>query len=306
MSGRRLLRLRLLQLRRGRRVARRIAKRNRLRNRDRTLTVAHCSRGRPALVIRTVNVWSDEEQDLAVLSCRQFPLEEITYDRERSETRCTLLRFAFCVGKHAAHDSRAAIGNEHLRLHALRVDTGNAGHCDTCVQRVVLNRHSQKNCSRISDLWCDRKTKRNRNECSGNNGCSTRGLCGLHRNLRTTFNLSGSIVQSRHAWSRNRLGLALRLGCRYQQTDLSGAKQSGRKSDDRVWVCGSKSAVRLKRTHKPGGWITERIERCRRRTGRCRACTAGSARSSRSAGGCIRLRNSTDRAELTIDAHDCG
>jgi len=67
-------------------------------------------------------------------------VEEQPYDRNRRKTRRALLRFAFGVREHATHDGRAAIRNQHFRLHALRVDTGNATNRDTRVERVVLDR----------------------------------------------------------------------------------------------------------------------------------------------------------------------
>ena len=98
---------------------------------------------------------SDEEQDFAVLSRRQFSLEEIADDRNRSEARRALLSFAFGVGKHAAHDGRATIWNQHFRLHALSVDTRNAANCDTGVEGVVFNRDAQHDRARIGDLRRD-------------------------------------------------------------------------------------------------------------------------------------------------------
>src|SRR5262249_42599217 len=61
------LRLRLLlQLSRRRRVARRVPQRNWLRNRYRALSIGHCSRNRPALIVGTVDVRRDEEEDFTV------------------------------------------------------------------------------------------------------------------------------------------------------------------------------------------------------------------------------------------------
>ena len=144
-----------MQLSRSRRVARRISKWNRLRNRGRALAVADCSRSRPALIVRTIDVRRDEEKDFAVLPRRQFSLEEIADDRNRSESGSALLSFTFGVGEHAAHDGRATIRNQHFRLHALRIDTRNTANCDTGVEGVVFNRDSQHNRAGIGDLRRD-------------------------------------------------------------------------------------------------------------------------------------------------------
>ena len=97
----------------------------------------------------------DEEKDFAVLTCRQFSLEEIADDRNRSESGCALLSFAFSIGEHSAHHSRATIRNQHFRLHALRVDTRNTTDGDTSVESVVFNRDSQHNRTCVSDLRRD-------------------------------------------------------------------------------------------------------------------------------------------------------
>ena len=56
----------------------------------------------------------DEEQDFAVLARRQFSLEEIADNRNRSESRSSLLSFTFSVCEHSAHDGGATIWNQHF------------------------------------------------------------------------------------------------------------------------------------------------------------------------------------------------
>ena len=108
-----------------------------------------------ALVVRTIDVRRDEEQDFAVLSRRKFALEEVADDRNRSEAGSALLSFTFGVSQHATHYGRSTIWNQHFRLHALCVDTRNAANGDTGIDRVVLDRDSQYNRSRVGDLRRD-------------------------------------------------------------------------------------------------------------------------------------------------------
>ena len=70
----------ILQLSRCRRIADGIAKRHRLRDLNRTRSVADRASNWPTLIIRSIDVWSDEEQDFAALTCRQFSFEEIAND----------------------------------------------------------------------------------------------------------------------------------------------------------------------------------------------------------------------------------
>ena len=97
----------------------------------------------------------DEEQDFAVLTGREFAFEEVAKNRNRRESRSTLLSFTLGVGQHATHDGRATIWNQHFRLHALCVDTRNTTNGDTGIDRVVFDRDSQHNCSGVRDLRRD-------------------------------------------------------------------------------------------------------------------------------------------------------
>ena len=94
----------------------------------------------------------DEEQDLAALTGRQFALEHVSNDWNRSEAGRSLSRFAFGIGKHAAHDSGTAIWHQHFCLHALCVDARYATYCDTGVDSVVLDCNAENNSADIGNL----------------------------------------------------------------------------------------------------------------------------------------------------------
>ena len=104
----------LLQLCRSRRVGLRITKRHGLRDLNRSRALADRTGNRLALVIGTVNVWRNEEEDFAALLRNQFPLEEVAHYRNGSQTRCALASCTFGVCQHSAHHGGAAIGNKHF------------------------------------------------------------------------------------------------------------------------------------------------------------------------------------------------
>src|SRR5688572_22908238 len=106
----------MLQLCRGWCVGLRVPHRHRLRNCRRARRIDGLHFDRFALVIRPIDAWRDEEQDLATRAGRQLSLEEITEHRNRSKARCALVSLTFAVCEDAAHYSRASIWNQDFRL----------------------------------------------------------------------------------------------------------------------------------------------------------------------------------------------
>ena len=100
-------------------------------------------------------MWSDEEENFGTRLRSQFALEQVSKNRDGCDTRRALSGLTFRVGQHTTHDSRAAIWNQHFRLHTLSIDARDAANCDTGVDGVVLNRNSQDNGTNIRDLRGD-------------------------------------------------------------------------------------------------------------------------------------------------------
>ena len=107
------------------------------------------------MIVWPVNVRSDEEENFGTRLRRQFALEQVAKYRNRSDAWSALSGFTFGVGQNTTHNCRTTIWNEYFRLHALSIDAGYAPNCDTSVDSVVLNRHSQDYGSNIGDLRCD-------------------------------------------------------------------------------------------------------------------------------------------------------
>ena len=97
----------------------------------------------------------DEEQDFRRSLRHQFTFEKVANDRNAGHPGSALSLSCILIGEDAAHDGRAAIRDQHFRLHALGVNAGNSTDGDTSVDGVILNRDAQHHRTCIGDLRSD-------------------------------------------------------------------------------------------------------------------------------------------------------
>src|SRR5215510_2799330 len=155
------------------------------------------------IVIRPVNVWGDEEQDFRRVLRHGLPLKQISKYGKTCDSGGPLASRAVLIGQHTTHHGCSTIGHKDFRLHTLSINSRNSTNCNSEIYGVVLNCHAKNNGACIGDLWRNGKAQWNRDECGRNYCCATRSLSSLYWNLRATFDLSRTIVQSSHAWCRH-------------------------------------------------------------------------------------------------------
>src|SRR5215213_2737899 len=232
--GGRVLLLLLLLLRRRRGVGRGVPERDGLR-------YLHGARARgglgldaAALVVGAVDARRDEEEYLVRAARDELAAEEVSEDGQRAEARRAVLRLGLAVVDDAAHDRGAAVGHEHFRRHALRVDAGSAERVHRAVDVVVLHRDLKYDRARVRYLRRDREAERDGDEDRREErGAAARAyLRGDDGYLRARLDLRGPVVERRDAGRGDDLRLTLRLCGGDERAYLRRADEAGRETYD--------------------------------------------------------------------------
>src|SRR5258706_12055354 len=259
-SRRRRLLRRTLLLAWGRRVALWVTHRHGLGNLRRAvaLSIAYNRGSRLTVVVRPVDSRRNEEQNLARLARYTFALEQIADDRQVGDARRAVLSFSFLIAEHAAHDRGAAVGNQYLGFHTLRVDAWRSVDRDRSVDAVVLSDDMQHDCSGIRDLRCYFQTQRHRDESRGKDQhAATATSAGLRRgdwDLLAAGDFGLTIVQGGDSRSGDRSGIPATLSRRDERANLRRPDHAGRQTDNRIRKIGAKGPQRIKNPLLNAGW----------------------------------------------------
>src|SRR5215218_5889338 len=232
--GRVLLLLLLLRLRRGRRVGGGVAERDGLRYLHRARAGGGLGLDPAALVVGAVYARRDEEEYLVGAARDELALEEVPEHGDRAYARRAVLRIRLAVVDDAADHRGAAVGHEHFRRHALRVDARRAERVHGAVDVVVLHRDLEDDRARVRYLRRDREAERDGDEGRREErGAAARAyLRGDDGYLRARLYLRGPVVERRDAGRGDYLRLPLGLGGGDERAYLRRADEAGREPYD--------------------------------------------------------------------------